>query len=101
MLPQLAPKPSMSLVPPSTIGELQSQLQETQNALANHTNKFHILNLLIAKHNSFKRENNPMTSSQVAMTTSMKITIGPVVRLVDREPLNLLSQVLTTMVTTN
>ena len=56
MLPQLSPEPSRSLVPPAVIGELQSQLQEIQNALTSYTNKFHILDSLITEHNSFKHD---------------------------------------------
>ena len=56
MLLQPAPKPSMSSVPLTVIGELRSQLQETQNALTSYSDKFHILNSLITEHSSFKHD---------------------------------------------
>jgi len=56
MPPQPAPEPSTSSVPPAAIGELQSQLQETQNSLASHADKFHILNSLITEHDGFKHD---------------------------------------------
>ena len=56
MPPQSAPEPSTSSVPPAAIGELQSQLQETQNALSNYTDKFHVLDSLIAEHDGFKHD---------------------------------------------
>ena len=54
--PQPAPEPSTSSVPPAAIGKLQSQLQETQSALASYSDKFHILDSLIAEHNGFKHD---------------------------------------------
>ena len=56
MPPQPPPEASTSSVPPAAIGELQSQLQETQSALANYSDKFHILDSLIAEHDSFKHD---------------------------------------------
>ena len=56
MPPQPAPKPSTSSVPPATIRELQSQLQDTQNALTSYSNKFHILDSLITEHDGFKHD---------------------------------------------
>jgi len=58
MPPQPAPEPSTSSVPPAAIGELQSQLQETQNALSSYTDKFQILDSLIAEHDGFKHDVN-------------------------------------------
>ena len=54
MPPQPAPEPSTSSAPPAAIEELQSQLQETQSALANYSDKFNILDSLIAEHDGFK-----------------------------------------------
>ena len=56
MPPQPAPEPSTSLVPPAPTGELQSRSQETQNALSSYTNKFHVLDSLIAEHYGFKHD---------------------------------------------
>ena len=50
MPPQPAPEPSISPVPPAAIGELQSQLQDTQSSLAGYANKFRILDSLISDH---------------------------------------------------
>jgi len=56
MPPQPVPEPSTSSVPPTAIGELSSQLQETQNALSSYTDKFRILDSLIAEHDGFKHD---------------------------------------------
>ena len=56
MPPQPAPEPSTSSAPPAAIGELQSQLQETQSSLAGYSNKFLLLESLIAEHNGFKHD---------------------------------------------
>ena len=56
MLPQPASEPSKSSVPPAPTGELQSRLQETQNALSSYTDKFHVLDSLIAEHDGFKHD---------------------------------------------
>jgi len=56
MPPQPAPEPSTSSVPPAAIGELQSQLQDTQSSLAGYANKFHILDSLISDHDGFKHD---------------------------------------------
>jgi len=54
MPPQPPSEASTSPVPPVTIEEFRSQLQETQSALANYSDKFHILDSLIAEHDGFK-----------------------------------------------
>ena len=46
------PEPPISLVPPAAIGELQSQLQDTQSSLAGYANKFRILDSLISNHDN-------------------------------------------------
>ena len=46
----------MSSAPPPAIGELQSQLQETQNSLASYAGKFHLLESLVTKHDGFKHD---------------------------------------------
>ena len=56
MPPQPAPEPSTSSVPPAAIGELQSQLRETQSSLAGHADKFHLLDSLITEHDGFKHD---------------------------------------------
>ena len=55
-MPRPAPKPSTSSVPLAAIGELQSQLQETQNALTSYSDKFHILDSLITEHDGFEHD---------------------------------------------
>jgi hypothetical protein len=57
MPPQPAPEPSTSSVPPASIGELQSQLQETQNSLDGYDDKFHLLDSLITEHGGLKHDN--------------------------------------------
>jgi hypothetical protein len=56
MPPQPAPEPSTSSVPPAAIGELQSQLRETQSSLAGYVDKFHLLESLITEHDGFKHD---------------------------------------------
>ena len=56
MPPQPAPEPSTSSVPPAAIGELQSQLRETQNSLAGYADKFHLLDSLITEHGGLKHD---------------------------------------------
>ena len=56
MPPQPAPEPSTSSAPPAAIGELQSQLQETQSSLAGYADKFHVLDSLINEHDGFKHD---------------------------------------------
>ena len=56
MPPQPASEPSTSSVPPAAIGELQSQLQETQSSLAGYADKFHLLDSLITEHGGFKHD---------------------------------------------
>jgi len=56
MPPQPAPEPSTSSAPPAAIGELQSQLQDTQNSLNGYAVKFHLLESLITEHDGFKRD---------------------------------------------
>ena len=56
MPPQPAPEPSTSSIPPAAIGELQSQLQETQSSLASYADKFHLLSSLVTEHDGFKHD---------------------------------------------
>ena len=56
MPPQPAPEPSSSSVPPAAIGELQSQLRETQSPLSDYANKFHLLGSLVTKHGGLKHD---------------------------------------------
>jgi hypothetical protein len=49
-------EPLSSAIPPSALGELQSQLQETQVSLANHVDKFRVLETVLAEHEGFKQE---------------------------------------------
>ena len=50
MPPQHAPEPLTSSFPPTGIGELQPQLQETQSSLTGYADKFHLLESLITEH---------------------------------------------------
>ena len=90
MPPQPASELPTSLFPPAPTGELQSRSQETQNALSNYTDKFHVLDSLIAEHDSFKhdvdlikvfveerkRENSiKMRSSQATTTTTPEASL--------------------------
>ena len=56
MPPQPAPEPSTSSVPPAAIGELQSQLRDTQSSLNGYANKFQLLDSLITEHDGFKHD---------------------------------------------
>jgi hypothetical protein len=56
MVPQPAPEPSTSSVPPAAIGELQSQLQKTQNSLNGYADKFHLLDSLIFGRGGLKHD---------------------------------------------
>lgn len=56
MPPQPAPEPSTSSVPPAAIGELQSQLRDTQSSLAGYADKFHLLESLTTEHDGFKHD---------------------------------------------
>jgi len=56
MPPQPAPEPSLSSFPAAAIGELQSQLQETQSSLANYADKFHLLDSLVTEHGGLKQD---------------------------------------------
>ena len=56
MPPQPAPEPSSSSVPPAAIGELQSQLQETQSSLASYADKFHLIDSLATEHGGLKQD---------------------------------------------
>jgi len=56
--PRHTPEPPTSSIPPATIGELQSQLQENQNAFSSYTDQLHVLDSLIAEHDGFKHDTN-------------------------------------------
>lgn len=56
MPPQPTSKPPMSSVSYAAIGELWSQLQETQDALTNYTDKLHTPDSPTTEHDGFKHD---------------------------------------------